>query len=294
MDIELNLPGATELTPLARIAAEELQHAITRFAVAEINVAVDDKAGAESSPLADKRGGFFLPDAFTNPEHIRYALKTTAAAVFCYLLYSQLNWSGIHTCFITVYMVSLGTTAETVEKMTLRIAGCLAGPLLGTAAVVFVIPAMTSVVGLMGVVFLGALLSAWIAFGSPRISYAGFQIVLVFFMCVIQGAAPGFDLTVARDRTIGILTGNVVVYLIFTRVWPVSVAARVDTTLTSLQHQWERLSALANSATRCAQASSAMAQRARRADIPVCRTRLGDTVIGGWLTDHGQSAATAG
>jgi len=44
-------------------------------------------------------------------------------------------------------------------------------------------------------------------------------------------------------------------------VWPVSVAERVDTTLISLQHQWERLSALANSAARRAQASSAMAQR---------------------------------
>ncbi|SOE57726.1 multidrug resistance protein MdtO [Burkholderia sp. D7] len=257
VDIELNLPAATKLTPLARVVAEELQCAITRFAVAETDV----KTGAETSPPPDNRGGFFLPDAFTNPDHIRYALKTTTAAMFCYLLYLQLNWPGIHTCFITVYMVSLGTTAETVEKMTLRIAGRLAGALLGTAAIVFVIPAMTSVVGLMGIVFLGALLAAWIAFGSPRISYAGFQIALVFFMCVIQGAAPGFDLTVARDRTIGILIGNVVVYLIFTRVWPVSVAERVDTTLISLQHQWERLSALANSAARRAQASSAMAQR---------------------------------
>jgi multidrug resistance protein MdtO len=258
VDIQLSLPAATALTPLARIVAEELQRAITRFAV--VDDVVDDKPHAESVPPADKPGGFFLPDAFTNPEHVRYAVKTTAAAVFCYLLYSQLNWSGIHTCFITVYMVSLGTTAETVEKMTLRIAGCIAGALLGTAAIVFVMPAMTSVVGLMAIVFLGALVSAWIAFGSPRISYAGFQIALVFFMCVIQGAAPDFDLTVARDRTIGILIGNVVVYLIFTRVWPVSVAERVDTALNSLQRQWERLAMPANSATRRAQASSAMAQ----------------------------------
>ncbi|MDI9701200.1 FUSC family protein, partial [Burkholderia cenocepacia] len=75
------------------------------------------------------RGGFFLPDARTNPDHIRYALKTTVAAMFCYLLYSQLDWSGIHTCFITCYMVSLGSTAETVEKLTLRIAGCIVGAL---------------------------------------------------------------------------------------------------------------------------------------------------------------------
>jgi multidrug resistance protein MdtO len=119
---------------------------------------------------------------------------------------------------------------------------------------------LSSVVGLMALVLMGAWLSAWIAFGSPRIAYAGFQIALVFFMCVLQGAAPGYDLTIARDRTIGILIGNVVVYLVFTRVWPVSVAARVDTGLAALRQQWQRLTALPDAVTRRAQAASAMAQ----------------------------------
>ncbi|MGF6899881.1 FUSC family protein [Paraburkholderia sp. GAS348] len=287
VDIELKLPNVAELTPLARLVAEDLRDAITRFAVVEAQTDVEGEGEGEGKgkgegtaesdartatqtqahveagtppPAAGKRGGFFLPDAFTNPDHVRYALKTTVAAMFCYLLYSQINWPGIHTCFITVYMVSLGTTAETVEKMTLRIAGCLVGALLGTAAIVFVTPMLTSVAGLMALVLIGAWLSAWVAFGSPRMAYAGFQIALVFFMCVLQGAAPGYDLTLARDRTIGILIGNVVVYLVFTRVWPVSVAARVDTGLVALRQQWARLAALPDSITRRAQAASAMAQ----------------------------------
>ncbi|MFM0094814.1 FUSC family protein [Paraburkholderia nemoris] len=297
VDIELKLPSVTELTPLARLVVGDLHDAITRFAVVEAQADVESagKTGTDSGtakraqaqtdaegkvetaarteaqpqaqvkaeptpPPTAKRGGFFLPDAFTNPEHVRYALKTTVAAMFCYLLYSQINWPGIHTCFITVYMVSLGTTAETVEKMTLRIAGCLVGALLGIAAIVFVTPVLTSVAGLMALVLVGAWLSAWIAFGSPRMAYAGFQIALVFFMCVLQGAAPGYDLTVARDRTIGILIGNVVVYLVFTRVWPVTVAARIDAGLAALRQQWERLAALPDAVTRRAQAASAMAQ----------------------------------
>ncbi|MFM0015788.1 FUSC family protein [Paraburkholderia sediminicola] len=277
VDIELKLPSVTELTPLARLVVGDLHDAITRFAVVEAKTDVEgdgkvetgartetrSQAQAEAGttpPPAAKRGGFFLPDAFTNPEHARYALKTTVAAMFCYLLYSQINWPGIHTCFITVYMVSLGTTAETVEKMTLRIAGCLVGALLGIAAIVFITPVLTSVAGLMTLVLVGAWLSAWIAFGSPRMAYAGFQIALVFFMCVLQGAAPGYDLTLARDRTIGILIGNVVVYLVFTRVWPVTVAARIDTGLAALRQQWERLAALPDAVTRRAQAASAMAQ----------------------------------
>ncbi|MFM0564876.1 FUSC family protein [Paraburkholderia sediminicola] len=277
VDIELKLPSVTELTPLARLVVGDLHDTITRFAVVEAKTDVEgdgkvetgartetrSQAQAEAGttpPPAAKRGGFFLPDAFTNPEHARYALKTTVAAMFCYLLYSQINWPGIHTCFITVYMVSLGTTAETVEKMTLRIAGCLVGALLGIAAIVFITPVLTSVAGLMTLVLVGAWLSAWIAFGSPRMAYAGFQIALVFFMCVLQGAAPGYDLTLARDRTIGILIGNVVVYLVFTRVWPVTVAARIDTGLAALRQQWERLAALPDAVTRRAQAASAMAQ----------------------------------
>ncbi|HZZ05802.1 FUSC family protein, partial [Paraburkholderia sp.] len=275
VDIELKLPNVAELTPLARVVVEDLHDVITRFAVVEAQTEGEGqiKTGAQAEartqaqvetrsalPPASKRSGFFLPDAFKNPDHVRYALKTTVAAMFCYLLYSQINWPGIHTCFITVYMVSLGTTAETVEKMTLRIAGCLVGAVLGTAAIIFVTPVLTSVVGLMALVLVGAWLSAWVAFGSPRIAYAGFQIALVFFMCVLQGAAPGYDLTLARDRTIGILIGNVVVYLVFTRVWPVTVAARIDTGIAALRQQWERLAALPDAVTRRAQAASAMAQ----------------------------------
>ncbi|WP_144140419.1 FUSC family protein [Paraburkholderia sp. BCC1884] len=253
VDIELDLPAATDLTPLARTVSATLHDAITRFAETPVD--------AEPAPPAAKRGGFFLPDAFSNRDHIRYALKTTAAAMFCYLLYSQLDWPGIHTCFITVYVVSLGTTAETVEKMTLRIVGCLLGALIGTAAIVFVTPMLTSVFELMALAFAGALMSAWIAFGSPRIAYAGFQVAFAFFLCVIQGAAPAFDLTLARDRTIGILLGNVVVYLIFTRVWPYSVAARVDATLSALRQQWTQLAALAHPGARRVQAAAAMARR---------------------------------
>ena len=189
---------------------------------------------ASTAPTAPKRGGFFLSDAGTNPEHIAYALKTTGAAMFC-LLYTLLDWPGIHTCVITCYIVSLGSAGETVQKLRLRLAGCVIGALAGTAASVFIVPHMDSIASLLALVSIAAALSAWIAVGPPAIAYAGFQIAFAFFLCVIQGAGPGFDLTIARDRTIGILLGNMVVYLIFTRVWPVSIAASVDRAMTALR-----------------------------------------------------------
>jgi len=228
---------AADFSPLDATIFAQLWAAITQFCV----------PSPDSAPprAAKEAAGFFLPDAFTNVDHVRYALKTTAAAMFCYLLYSLLDWPGIHTALITCYIVSLGTAAETVEKLTLRILGCMIGAAIGIATLVFIIPHLESIGALMIVVFVGALAGAWIAGGSPRISYVGFQFAFAFFLCVIQGAKPGFDMVVARDRVIGILVGNLVVYLLFTNVWPVSVGARIDAAIAAVLR---RLSALARAA----------------------------------------------
>ncbi len=206
-------------------------------------------------------GGFFVADAFTNPDYIRYALKTTAAAMFCYFLYSLLDWSGIHTAFITCYIVSLGTTAETVEKLTLRILGCLVGAAAGYGTMIFLIPYLTSITALMVVVFAGALAAGYVSAGSERISYAGFQMAFAFFLCVIQGSSPAFDLSTARDRVIGILLGNVVAYLVATNLWPISVAKRIDPAIAALLR---RLAALmtADKTARRALASQAQSELA--------------------------------
>ncbi len=177
---------------------------------------------------AGKSAGFFKPDAFSNPAYVRHALKTTAAAMFCYLLYQLLDWPNIHTCMITCYIVSLGTTGETVQKLTLRIIGCIIGAAIGIGAIVFVVPHLSSIDGLLASVFIGILPAAWIAVGRPRIAYAGFQIAFALLLCLLQGSGPGTDMVTARDRVIGVLLGNVVVFVISVTVWPVSVGARLE------------------------------------------------------------------
>ncbi|MCY1207960.1 Fusaric acid resistance protein family protein [compost metagenome] len=252
VEIGLSVPGLAALPPVQEAVAAELVGAINRYA----------EPGEPAPPeQADKaHGGFLDADAFSNPAHVRYALKTTGAAMFCYLLYQQLNWPGIHTCFITCYLVSLGTAAETVEKLTLRLAGCLVGAAIGTAAIVYVVPSLTSVGGLMLLVFAGTWISAWVAQGSPRIAYAGFQVAFAFYLCVIQGSGPGFDLTIARDRVIGVVLGNLVVYLVFTRIWPVSIASRIEAALAALVTQWQQLTEARRSDGRRSHAAAAMAR----------------------------------
>ena len=243
--IEIDLDAYGGEPPLPAQSAElwaDMRAVLARFAEPP---PPDPSPSQSASPPA----GFFLPDAFTNPEYVRYALKATGAAMFCYVLYSLLDWPGIHTCFITCYIVSLGTTAETVEKLSLRIFGCMIGAAAGIGAIVYVMPSLTSIEALLAVVFLGALASAWAAAGSARISYAGFQTAFAFFLCVIQGPPPAFDLVVARDRVIGILLGNLVVYLLFTRVWPVSVGQRIDSAIAAALRRLSGKKGAANPAT---------------------------------------------
>jgi multidrug resistance protein MdtO len=238
------------LFPLAEKVRAEIKEAIVNFTVVP-------SLAAQVEEKPKKQGGFFEEDAFTNPEHVHYAVKTTAGAMFCYVLYSLLDWPGIHTSFITCYIVSLGTTAETVEKLTLRIVGCIIGAAAGIGAIVFVVPFLTSIDALMTIVFIGAYGAAYVAVGSPRISYAGFQIAFAFFLCVVQGSAPAFDMEVARDRVIGILLGNLVIYVLFTNFWAISVARRIDPGIAALLRQLAEMMRAANPWTRRAIASTA-------------------------------------
>jgi multidrug resistance protein MdtO len=219
-------------TDLAASAVAFLNTGLTQFG---------ELRPAESLEKHEAQSGFFLPDALSNPMHVQFALKTTAAAMLCYLLYSVLSWPGIHTALITCFIVSLGTAAESVEKLTLRIAGCLAGAGLGLAVMIWVIPRATGIGDLALIVFSGAFLGAWIAAGDKHIAYAGFQIAFAYFLCVIQGPAPSFDMVVARDRVIGILLGNVVSYFMATQVWPVSVGPRIDSALQKVTEKLESI-----------------------------------------------------
>lgn len=203
-------------------------------------------AGAPEGDVATApKQPFFAPDALTNPDYQRFALKTTAAAVICYVIYTGLDWQGIHTAMITCYVAALGTTGETVHKLGLRILGCLIGAALGMASILFVMPQLESVGGLMALVFAGVLVGAWVSTGPERIAYGGVQIALAFLLTVLQGFGPTTSLDTAWDRIVGILLGNLVVYLIFTRIWPVSVESAVRGHLKSAIDSLSRLAALA-------------------------------------------------
>ncbi|EKT60781.1 FUSC family protein [Providencia burhodogranariea] len=181
-----------------------------------------------------KKNPFFVDDAFTNPNHKYFAIKTTCAAILCYLFYDYFEWQGIHTAMITCYVVALTSVGETVHKLTLRIIGCLIGALIGIISLVYIIPNLSDIFQLMVLIFFCMLPAAWVAVGNDRISYAGVQVGLAFLLTVLQGFKPSFELDVASDRILGILLGNIVMYIIFTKVWPVSIMNTIYKQLKSI------------------------------------------------------------
>jgi multidrug resistance protein MdtO len=177
-----------------------------------------DTPGTAAHPPKPK--GLFVPDAFTNPAHVQFALKVTFAAMFCYIVYQAIDWSGIHTAFITCTFIALESTEATLYKGTLRIAGCVIGGALALFTIVFLMPHMETIASLVVVVAFASAIAGWVATGSERISYAGLQIAFAFFYSVFQGYAPDTDLDNVRNRVVGILFGLIVTGLVFRYIWP--------------------------------------------------------------------------
>jgi len=173
------------------------------------------------------------PDAFSNPRYTQFALKTLLAVMICYITYTALDWFEIHTAMITCFYVALGTTGETIHKLTLRIVGCLIGAAMGVGAMIFLVPHMTDIGHLALLIGAGSLIAAWIANGTERISYMGWQAALAFFLCTLGGFGPSVDFGTATNRIIGIVFGNVVVSLVFSTIWPVSVGSSIRSGLAS-------------------------------------------------------------
>jgi uncharacterized membrane protein YccC len=183
---------------------------------------------AEAQSHRPKSKSLFVPDAFTNPAHVQFALKVTFAAMFCYLFYSGIDWTGIHTAFITCIFIALETTEATLFKATLRIVGCVIGGALSLFSIVFLVPHMETIASLIVLVAAVSAIAGWVATGSERISYAGLQIAFAFFLSMFQGYAPDTDLDKIRDRVVGILIGIAVTTVVFHYIWPEREAGRAN------------------------------------------------------------------
>src|SRR6266478_6287789 len=188
-----------------------------------------------------KPKSFFVSDAFTSPAHVHFALKVTFAAMFCYIFYMAIDWSGIHTALITRTFIALESTGATLHKGVLRIGGCVIGGALALFTTVFLMPHMVTIASLVVVVACASAIAGWVATGSELISYGGLQIAFAFFYSVFQGYAPDTDLDNVRNRVVGILFGLIVTGLVFRYIWPEHTIDRLRAALRQALRQLARL-----------------------------------------------------
>jgi multidrug resistance protein MdtO len=173
----------------------------------------------------------FVADAFSNPAHWQFALKTTMAVMISYATYSLLDWPGMRTAVVTCFFVALGSLGETVHKLLLRLSGAMIGGLIAALCIVYVLPHLTDIGQLCLLIAAVSVGAGWVATSSELLSYAGLQIAFAFFLGVLQGYAPATDLTVLRDRVAGILLGNIVITIVFSSFWPQSARSGVRAAL---------------------------------------------------------------
>jgi multidrug resistance protein MdtO len=175
--------------------------------------------GSQNVRRRDWWRALFLPDAFQNPEHQRFAFAGCLAASVCYVLYNALDWPGIGTTSVlTCIVTALSTIGTSLQQQFLRLAGFVVGGLvLGISAQILILPALDSVFGFALFFAAGTAIAAWFATSSPRLSYFGVQIALAFYFVNLQDAQIQTDLTIARDKVIGVLLGILAMGFIFDR-----------------------------------------------------------------------------
>jgi multidrug resistance protein MdtO len=176
----------------------------------------------------------FHPDAFSNPEHVRFAIRGGLSAAACYLAYNLVAWPGISTSVTTCFLTALTTVGASRQKQLLRFAGAVAGGLiLGFGAQIFILPGIESISGFLVLFMAVTIPAAWISTSGPRLSYFGAQIALAFNLINLQEFKFQTSLAVARDRVVGVLLGLLAMWLIFDQLWEASAAVEMRRTFVS-------------------------------------------------------------
>ncbi|HEY1147730.1 MAG TPA: FUSC family protein [Pseudoduganella sp.] len=229
-------PGASQLDILLSEMETDMARIWSHWQTAQgaegRSAAQTAQAGtAPPAPAPAARPRLIVPDARSNPVYIQFALKVTFAAMLCYILYTGVNWPAIHTCVVTCAVIALTTSGATAHKATLRIAGALAGGAIALLATVFIVPRLESLGGLLLLIAPVTFAAAWISTGGERIAYFGWQMAFAFFLCILHGFQPSADVTVVRDRLIGVLLGTVVMGVVFRYVWPERATDQLRLTL---------------------------------------------------------------
>jgi len=216
-------PRTVDLPAAPHAAAIPALEAMER-ALGETVLAMQGTQRPASEP--PKTTSLLVPDAFSNPEYVRFAVRGGLACLICDFILVGFNYPGIYTSVITCFVVSLSTIGASMQKGVLRFSGAAVGGIMGIFALMYILPHVETLGGFWVVFATGTAVAAWVNFGSPRVSYGGYQVGLAFYKILLQGWGPVTALTVARDRIVGVALGLLVFGVLERVLWPVSASER--------------------------------------------------------------------
>ena len=70
-------------------------------------------------------------------------------------------------------------------------------------------------------------ISAYVATSSTRLSYVGLQMAFAFYLINVTDFSISTDLTIGRDRAVGVLLGITMMGIVFERLNPASAAEQM-------------------------------------------------------------------
>jgi multidrug resistance protein MdtO len=156
------------------------------------------------------------PDAFQNPEHLKFALRGCLASILCYFIFNAVFWPGLNTSLFTCVVTAVTSIGASRQKQLLRFSGALfGGVVLGIGSQVLILPKLDTIAGFTVMFAAVTALAAWILTSSQRLSYFGNQLALAFYLIQLRGPSPQTNLAIARDNIMGIMLGLVMMWLVF-------------------------------------------------------------------------------
>jgi hypothetical protein len=172
------------------------------MAIARVALEFEGRATPPNAPSAvtvKPVQTLLVPDAFSNPEYVRFALKGCVAGCLCYFFDSGVAWPLImgacaETCIVSARPLTSGAGTATERFVTGITALFIGGALLGMGALALVLPFLDSITGFALQFVTISAVAAWVATSSPRLAYAGTLGAMGYFFPMVQGFGPNQSL----------------------------------------------------------------------------------------------------
>lgn len=162
----------------------------------------------------------FVQDSFSNPKHIRFAIRGALSALACYCAYMSVGWSGLSSALSTCILTAVPVLGATRHRQLLRLAGMVVGAgVCGLLAESLFLSQMDSLLPFTVLFAAFSVVAAWIASSTPRLAFAGLQVAFAFDIVVLNRFSVNPQLIAARDCILGIILGILAMWLIFDQLW---------------------------------------------------------------------------